>query len=250
MARVDFLVISSVMDSKQVLPHEIPEESNRLVDPDDLDSINGSKRYFRARGFAEFDVHQGCQRKWRSAHVWVIMDLKTQRITHYYQQSCKHCECKVYPEFEEEALQRMANWAVDEYLHRSRRVRRTAIRRDPIPDEYQCERPHDYDRCDMCKRLGRPCMSSENSAFSGGERHSTSSYVDATSSNVDNVYAYEPATVPTVTLSNRSSATSSPTTRVDWGSNAGQGLQVRGYTQPNYNQYSRRNRNNGCCVIS
>ena len=201
-ANIDSRIISSVMDSKGVLPHEIPEEGNR-IERDDPDSIKGSKRYFIVCGLAEFNTHWGCRREWCSAQAWAIIDLKLQRIAHYYQQSCRHCEGEANPKFEEGEIQRMAEWAVDEYLHKSGRVRKTAIRRDPVPDEYQSQQPHDSERCEMCKLRGRgrPCTLES---------------------------------APAISLSNF------PTTRVDWGSESGEELRVHGYTQPGYNRDNDR----------
>ena len=194
MAGLDSLIIPEVMASKGVQPYEIPEESNRRVNPRDPDSIRGSKRYFRARGFAEFNTHPGCRRKWRSAQAWAIVDLKKQKLAHLYQQSCQGCEGKASPQFGEEALERMAEWSVDEYLHRSRRVRRNTgdTRRDSLPEEYQCERPHDQERCDMCKQLGRPCtMSYRDYRDTYSDTYSDGDSSDACSTEGADCYRYD-----------------------------------------------------------
>lgn len=160
-------VIADVMENKGVSVAEIPNERN--FDPKHLDRIENSKRYFRCKAFARFGDHVHmktrltiCHRHWASAHAWCIMDLKTQQIIYYFSQKCQTCEGSANPDFDDEALQRMANWAVDAFLRRTGR-----LRRDPfdLTDLYHVlnldlddsKGPHDESRCDMCIKLGRSC---------------------------------------------------------------------------------------------
>ena len=93
------------------------------------------------------------------------MDLKTQQIIYYFSQKCQSCEGSANPSFDEEALRRMAEWAVDTFLRRTGR-----LRRDPLDltnldraldlhvDVDDSKGPHDQARCDMCIKLGRSCL--------------------------------------------------------------------------------------------
>ena len=159
-------VIADVMEEKGVSVAEIPDEQR--FDPNHLDRIERSKRYFRCKAFARFGDHMHknqrttCHRHWASAHAWCIMDLKTQRIIYYFSQKCQSCEGSANPDFDEEALQRMAEWAVDTFLRRTGRLRRdpfdlTALDRALDLDLDDSKGPHDESRCDMCIKLGRSC---------------------------------------------------------------------------------------------
>ena len=149
------------MEEKDIDPARIPSEDH-VRDPSNPDSINGSGRYFRTKGFARFPRHRvlvpGCGRTWPSAHAWSVMDLKKQRICHRYSQECQRCEGAGEPVYDEEAIRRMAEWACDQYLVRVGRKSREPyfgmVAMDALDESSQ---PHDNRRCDMCRRLGRNC---------------------------------------------------------------------------------------------
>jgi len=153
-------VIARVMAEKGVAAHLIPREGG--TDPNDLKAVKKSRRYFRVKGHAEFDEHQDpgggdCSRTWQSAHAWCIMDLKKQEIVLKFGQECQDCEEMVLPEFDEDALERMADYAVDSYL---RIVGNLPQRRHPrvyMIDDDENSNPHDEQRCELCQRLGRSC---------------------------------------------------------------------------------------------
>ena len=155
------LIIAEVMEEKNVSPDDIPVESP-FVPSRPANQIDGSKRYFRVKGFAWFREHDNdgitCTRTWPSAHSWCIMDLKQQRIVKRFSQDCQKCEGSAQPEFEEEAIRRMAEYAVKSYLIRSGKLQRDPLSyvRDPL-DDHEGQQPHDQARCGMCQALGRSC---------------------------------------------------------------------------------------------
>ena len=156
-------VIARIMMEKGVSPRSIPSEPK--TDPDDLDSVKRSKRYFRVKGFAWFKRHSKrwsggfCSRTWPSAHAWCIMDLKRQEIVEKIGQGCQKCESMSFPEFEEESLERMAEYAVDSYLRKVGKLPFAEPIEDmsSLSDALEESKPHDEKRCGMCKRLGRSC---------------------------------------------------------------------------------------------
>ena len=162
-------VIAEVMEEEGVDPNEIPKDSH--INPSDLQQIKKTDRYFRCKGFVSFNVHitpsgRQCKHTWKSAHAWCVLDLKKQRIVHRWCQECRLCGGEYEPWFDEEALERMAEYAVNFYLVRV--GRREWKQRD---DDYSIESddsssssvpigPHDEARCDMCKELGCSCWKS------------------------------------------------------------------------------------------
>ena len=166
-AEAEQATIQEVMEEKNIDPGGIPSERH-IRDPSNPGSISGSKRYFRTKAFARFPRHRvkvpGCARTWPSAHAWSVMDLKKQRICHRYSQECQSCEGAGEPVYDEDAIRRMAEWACDEYLVRvGRRVREQRFGMGFLLDALgvlamdESSQPHDRQRCDMCRRLGREC---------------------------------------------------------------------------------------------
>ena len=168
-AATEQAIIRQVMAEKDIDPATVPSEDH-IRDPSNLDSIKGSRRYFRTKAFARFPRHRvkvpGCGRTWPSAHAWSVMDLKEQRICHRYSQECQKCEGAGDPVYDEDAIRRMAEWACDKYLVRvGRRVREPERKQsfgmgfllDALLGVDDSSQPHDRQRCDMCRRLGREC---------------------------------------------------------------------------------------------
>lgn len=158
-------VIAKVMMEKGVSPRSIPSEPE--TDSDDFDSVKRSRRYFRVKGFAWFKRHKTnswsgkfCSRTWPSAHAWCVIDLKRQKIVEKIGQGCQKCEGMSFPEFDEESLERMAEYAVDSYLRKvgklppAEPIDDMSILADALEDSKQ---PHDEKRCGMCQKLGRSC---------------------------------------------------------------------------------------------
>jgi len=160
-------IIVEVMEEKDVDPSDIPRDDTINIDNDhDLESsrIKSSKRYFLVKGFAWFKKHEQpdgtsqCSRTWPSAHSWCIVDLKMQRIGRRLSQKCQICEGSALPEYDNEALKQMAEYAVRSYLRLTGR-----LERDPLGDwsdvsnVIDSNQPHDEGRCEMCKILGRSC---------------------------------------------------------------------------------------------
>lgn len=146
--------IREVMKEKGVSTREIPEE--RRADP--KTAVNsGSRRYFRVKGFASFDEHVDpgdCHRTWKSAHAWCVIDLKEQRVAYRYKQECQSCDGELTPDFDEEALRKMAEYVVDyKFLRKPREV----FDFGDMQEALDGRGPHDEDRCGMCKELGRSC---------------------------------------------------------------------------------------------
>ena len=153
-------VIARVMEKKGVLSHRIYEEPG--TDLDNLDAVKRSRRYFRVKGSAWFeheDPEGGtCSRTWRSAHAWCIMDLKEQEIAQTFGQECQQCEEMVYPDFDEDALERMADYATDSYLRKIGELPWQPKSRDMSDDdEHEDSKPHDEQRCELCQMLGGSC---------------------------------------------------------------------------------------------
>ena len=148
--------IAEVMEEKDVFKGDIPEE--QPFDPENLGEIRHSKRYFRCKGFAMFNSHPSCNRRWASGHAWCIMDLREQKIIHRFTQNCQKCEGLSEPEFDRAALRRMAEWAVDTHLRRTGRP--SPIQRDlfDMADLHDVlDGPHDERRCAVCRQLGHSC---------------------------------------------------------------------------------------------
>ena len=151
-------VIVQVMKEESVTPKDIPFEEH--VKNPKIDAIKGSKRYFKCKAFAWFNYHEGCGRSWPSAHSWCILDLKEQRIHYKFSQGCKGCEGEAEPTFDDEAIKRMATYAVETYLKMIGRMewRNDALDLTDLADALDDERgPHDEERCEVCKQLGRSC---------------------------------------------------------------------------------------------
>ena len=137
--------IAAVMEENGVKPKDIP--------------LSGTLRFFEVKGFASFNSHAGCSRSWKSAHAWCEIDLKKQIISDKYTQDCQKCEVGVEPEFDDDAVRKMAEYAVNQYLIRSGRKERPVnpFHFDDMYDALDDRPPHDEGRCGRCKKLGRSC---------------------------------------------------------------------------------------------
>jgi len=164
----DTEVIARVMKEKGVLTRLIRREDG--TDPNDLEAVKKSRRYFRVKGHADFGGHQKsgggyCSHTWHSAHAWCVMDLKGQELVLTFGQECKQCEEMVHPEFDEDALEEMAEYAADSYL---RIIGKLPQPQDISDDENESMdesdnefeyggNPHDGQRCELCQMLGHSC---------------------------------------------------------------------------------------------
>ena len=154
-------VITEVMEEKGVTAEEIPTEPRAHFNPSSpLSVTHGSKRYFSVKAFARYRAHEGCSRTWASAHSWAIMDLKEQCLIHKFTQDCQKCNGEVPPDFDEDSVRRMAEYAVDTYLRRCGRLSPRV--RDPFDFDdlfaaLDDRGPHDEGRCAMCRIKGRSC---------------------------------------------------------------------------------------------
>ena len=149
-------IITETMKEKGVRADTIPREKG--LDVNDLEAIRRSLRYYRTKGFASFFC--SCRpRNWKSAHAWCILDLRRQKVAHKYEQKCQKCESWVKPIFDEECMKRMARYAVDNYLIKTRRMRRPLQRDD---DDGRIKRnedelPHDEKGCRVCELVRGSC---------------------------------------------------------------------------------------------
>ena len=148
-------IIKEVMKENGVDPKRIPTDSGVVYT--DPQSIRNSLRYYCVKGFAWFPYHGSCRRKWPSAHSWCVMDLKAQTIVHRYAQSCKTCEGKSKPDFDNDAIRRMAEYAVKSYLRMTGQLPYDFSEMRSALDDKDERGPHDEGRCSMCKLLGRSC---------------------------------------------------------------------------------------------
>ena len=146
--------IKTIMEEFGISPKNVPEESE-ITSPENPKEITTSKRYFRTKAFAMFEC-EPCEREWGSAHAWSVLDLREQRFCHFYYQDCKDCESVVEQEYDEEAVERMVNWACKVY-----QIRMGLRQPDRSSDDEKEENsggPHDLERCGMCKLLGHACF--------------------------------------------------------------------------------------------
>ena len=148
-------IIMETMHEKAVLAAEIPREE--VLNVKDLEAIRRSLRYYRTKGFASF--YCLCRRKWGSAHAWCILDLRRQKVAYKYGQMCQKCEKEAKPIFDKESIKRMAQYAVDSYLIKTRRLRRPPQRDDDDGriKGNEDEQPHDEKRCSVCLVSGGSC---------------------------------------------------------------------------------------------
>ena len=151
------------MKEKDIDPDKVFHITNRPTsisyDPDNLDSVRGSQRYILVSGFAWYRQHNstGCSRTWASVYSWCILDLRKQKTAHRYGQECRTCGGKGIPIFDNKARRRIAEYACQKHLYRTKREQRPAVDLDMTDLSGQREGPHDFSKCDMCKLLGRPC---------------------------------------------------------------------------------------------
>ena len=150
-------IIQEVMAEHNINTENVPSERH-IKDFTVPSNISGSKRYFNTKGFALFHPHPNCKRKdkWGSPHSWSVMDLKTQTFRHHFRQGCKMCENKIEPHYDDEAIQKMAEWACREYQIRMKIIERPVFtaRDDSVGHS---NGPHDESRCGMCQELKRSC---------------------------------------------------------------------------------------------
>jgi hypothetical protein len=140
------------MAEKDITRGEIPSE-HQFTTPG---NAKNSKRYFETKGFAWFKCpsRDNC---WPSAHAWCFIDLKKQTICHRDPQDCRKCECEVDPEFTEESIEKMAEYATKRYLIKTGELEAVFNPRIGDDDRETQGGPHDEERCGKCRRLGRSC---------------------------------------------------------------------------------------------
>ena len=176
-------IVAEVMQQKNIDPDDVFHITTRPTcipyDPHNLDSVRGSQRYFRVRGFAWYRQHDstiGCSRTWASAHSWCILDLREQKIVHRYGQECRTCGGRGIPSFSEEARGKIAEYACQQHLYRTKREQRPAVDLDMRDLSGQRDGPHDSSNCDMCKLLGHSCNNASDrpsGGHSGWTSHDT-----------------------------------------------------------------------------
>lgn len=127
-----------------------------------VDLIKGSLRYYKVKGFGSFSCSStSCFRRWPSAHAWCVIDLKKQDIVHKYGQGCQGCENFSKPAFDDIAIERMAEYAVERYLSKVDKKKKRPFVMDELlealPEVRDESAPHDEKRCEACKELGGSC---------------------------------------------------------------------------------------------
>ena len=188
------IVISKVMKLQNVDPKDIPEDLH--VNPSNVQQVRKSDRYFRCKAFASFNTHvdpsgNGHTKSWKSAHAWCTIDLRRQCIAYRWVQECNKCEGESKPWFNEQALERMAEYAVKLYLINIGRIKKRK-NVDDSDDNPQIGPPHDEARCDMCKQLGRSCWKKYTKATESDDydqdEDDPGSYDDDCTDEVDQYY--------------------------------------------------------------
>ena len=152
-------IIKEAMHAEGITRRDVPREWE-FTSPKDVK--DKSKRFFEVKGFAWFACpkrHKYWHKRhkyWPSAHSWCFMDLKTRTICYRDKQKCKKCESKASPEFMEDALEIMAEYAVESFLIRTGRKQ---LDKDPKSTDTKKTNggPHDEERCGRCRRLKRSC---------------------------------------------------------------------------------------------
>jgi len=156
-------IIKDEMRKQNVSAEDIRKETEVEVAFIGPDHHRGSKRYFEAEGFAWFNCFKVAKhnrvKRWASAHAWCFIDLKELQICYRYKQECNKCNLAADkgPEFTRYALNKMARYAVRGFLIRTGRIQ--VKRKSPVEDkdEESGDGPHDEERCEKCRRMGRPC---------------------------------------------------------------------------------------------
>ena len=145
-------IIADAMADNNVTKEDIPNEPAFTTPA----KARGSKRYFETKGFAWLNCPGGDNR-WPSAHCWCFIDLKKQTICYRDPQDCKKCESEVDPEFTEESVERMAEYAVRGFLIKTGELHAVFNPRVDDDDMGTQRGPHDEERCGRCRRLGTSC---------------------------------------------------------------------------------------------
>ena len=72
-------------------------------------------------------------------------------------QDCRKCESEVDPEFTEESLEDMSEYAVKRYRIKTGKLHAVFNPNISESDRWTKGEPHDEERCGRCKQLGRSC---------------------------------------------------------------------------------------------
>ncbi len=96
-------------------------------------------------------------KQWCSAHAWCRIDLKKKKISYRFFQGCKkhHFKDRPKPEFTEEALKKMAKYAVKSF-----KIRNGLIKKENLPSTDTLRNDggrHEERLCAMCRKRERPC---------------------------------------------------------------------------------------------
>ena len=110
--------------------------------------------------FGIYHSHRSRENVWTPTERQTSTD-KKQQFRHHFGQDCQKCDVTVQPEYDEQAIRRMAEWACKEHLIRmglQERLPRFNEQDllDGLVDDTSAG-PHDQGRCGMCKQLGRAC---------------------------------------------------------------------------------------------
>ncbi len=119
-------------------------------------------KYPFVKGFAwftctEYHKKEDGIKQWSSAHAWCRIDLKRKRIGYRFFQGCKkdYFKDRPKPEFTEEAIKKMAKYAVQSF-----KIRNGLIKKETLPSTDTLRNDggrHDERLCVMCRKRKRPC---------------------------------------------------------------------------------------------
>ena len=159
-------------------PAFIPE--HKTTNTSSVEQIMTSSRYVQCKGLGRFGKHYDpegrvCKKSWKSVRAWCIIDLKKQCFTHRWSQKCKLCKGESKPWFDEQALKKMAEYAIKS-CH-SLPVCHTGSKQTAKKNEESCighypqiEGPPRYEmRCVKCRKLGRSCWKNAKHVFDDQE---------------------------------------------------------------------------------
>ena len=145
--RVSRKIIAEEMEFNWIDPLFIPED--RGINSSNVEQVTKSSRYIRCKGLGRFGKHRNpkgkvCKKCWKSTRAWCTIDLKKQCIAYRWSKKCRECKGESKPWFDEQVLQKMAEYATKLYFlnHRSTNGKQTP--QNPRKSNYTCVIIGDY----------------------------------------------------------------------------------------------------------
>jgi hypothetical protein len=171
-------IIAEEMEFNWIDPVFVPED--RGINPSNVEQVKKSSRYVRCKGLGRFGKHHNpmgkvCNKCWRSTRAWCTFDLKKQCIAHRWSKKCRRCKGESKPWFDEQALQKMAEYATKFHLSigkpRAQNPKKRSFSRIEVIGAYpQIKGPPRYEvRYAKCRKLGRSCWKNSKHVYDDQE---------------------------------------------------------------------------------